>query len=290
MALDTNRTYKPIRKLRKSLKNFLKQPTPAEVHDFRTRARRTQAVLEAFGLDGRPNERRLLRDLRKVRKRAGKVRDMDVLTAFTSQLRVDDEQDCKVQLLEHLGARRSKQANKMRSLIGKYRNSLRRRLKRTSAQMDKLLRRAQRNLDGTAAAAMAEALRLSSELSDPPRLDRGNLHPYRLKVKQLRYVLQMAQNSDHAKFVDKLGEVKDAIGEWHDCEELIGIAREALDHGAGCKLVRELRKISEEKYQHALKLANELRVEYLKPPRPAQRKRLGKLARPVMTAASAMAA
>jgi CHAD domain-containing protein len=156
--------------------------------------------------------------------------------------------------------------------------------------MDKLLRRAQQNLDGTAPAAMAEALRLSSELSDPPRLDRRNMHPYRLKVKQLRYVLQMAQNSDHAKFVDKLGEVKDAIGEWHDWEELIGIAREALDHGAGCKLVRELKKISEEKYQHALKLANELRAEYLKPPRPAQRKRPGELARPVMTAASAMAA
>lgn len=124
-------------------------------------------MLEAFGLDGRPNERRLLRDLGKVRKRAGKARDMDVLTAFTSQLRVDGEQDCKVQLLEHLGARRSKQARKMHTLIGKYGRALRRRLKRTSAHMEKLLRRAQQNLDGTAPAAMAEALRLSSELSDP---------------------------------------------------------------------------------------------------------------------------
>jgi CHAD domain-containing protein len=118
-----------------------------------------------------------------------------------------------VQLLEHLGARRSKQTRKMHTLIGKYGRALRRRLKRTSAHMEKLLRRAQQNLDGTAPAAMAEALRLSSELSDPPRLDRRNLHPYRLKVKQVRYVLQMAQSSDHAKFVDKLGEVKDVIGE-----------------------------------------------------------------------------
>ena len=70
----------------------------------------------------------------------------------------------------------------------------------------------------------------------------------------------------------------------------IGIAREALDHGAGCKLVRELKTISEEKYQHALKLANELRAEYLKPSRTARGKRPGELGRPVITVASAMAA
>lgn len=103
-------------------------------------------------------------------------------------------------------------------------------------------------------------------------------------------MLQMAQSSDHAKFVDKLGEVKDAIGEWHDWEELVVIAGEALDHRAGCKLVRELKTISEEKYQHALRLANQLREEYLKPTRAAQRKRPGQLAKPVITATSAMAA
>jgi hypothetical protein len=71
MALDTKRTYKPIRKLQKSIRRLCKEISPPEVYDFRTRARRTQAVLEALGLDRRSNERRMLQDLCKLRKRAG---------------------------------------------------------------------------------------------------------------------------------------------------------------------------------------------------------------------------
>ena len=290
MALDTKRTYRPIRKLQKSLKSLPKETSPEEVHDFRTRSRRTQAVLEALGLDRRSNERRMLQDLRKLRKRAGKVRDMDVLTAFTSQLQVDGEADCKVQLLEHLGTQRSKHAKKMRGLLRKDGSSLLKRLKRSSTRIQKLLQRAERNGDGTASTAMAEALRLSSELADPPRLDRRNLHPYRLKVKQLRYVLEMAQDSDQAKFVEQLGEAKDAIGEWHDWEELIVIAGDVLDHRPSCGLLRELKAISEQKYQHALQLANELRAKYVKAPRAPRGKKSRELARPVLTATSAMAA
>ena len=290
MALDTKRTYKPIRKLQKSVKSLSKQMSPPEVHDFRTRSRRTQAVLEALGLDQRPNERRMLKGLRKLRKRAGKVRDMDVLTTFTSQLQVDGDADCKVQLLEHLGTQRSKQTKKLRSLLKKNGSAVLKRLKRTSTRAEKLLQRAQRNGDGTAPTAMAEALRLSSELADPPRLDRRNLHPYRLKVKQLRYVLEMAQNSDQAKFVEKLGEVKDAIGEWHDWEELIAIAEDVIDHRPSCGLLRELKVISEEKYQRALQMANELRDKYVKASRAPGGKTSRELARPVLTATSAIAA
>jgi hypothetical protein len=38
---------------------------------------------------------------------------MDVLTGVASFVRVDDEQDCKVQLLEHLGAKRRKHTRKL---------------------------------------------------------------------------------------------------------------------------------------------------------------------------------
>jgi hypothetical protein len=42
-------------------------------------------------------------------------------------------------------------------------------------------------------------------------LNKPNLHPYRLKVKELRNVLQMADNADQQEFITRLGEVKDAI-------------------------------------------------------------------------------
>ena len=97
-----------------------------------------------------------------------------------------------------------------------YGPSLRRRLRRSRARLQKLLLDEQtQNRPSPTLTAMATALELSSKLHTPVRLDRRNLHSYRLKVKGLRSVLQMSDSADSQPFVKKLGEVKDAIGEWH---------------------------------------------------------------------------
>ncbi len=103
--------------------------------------------------------------------------------------------------------------------------------------------------------AMSLALQLSNELASWPRLDR-------LKVKELRYVLQLAKNPD-ADFIESLGEVKDAIGEWHDWEEFSGIAGKVLDHGPGRNLIRLIRSTAKEKFDHALSITNRMRQKYL---------------------------
>jgi hypothetical protein len=111
-------------------------------------------------------------------------------------------------------------------------------------------------------------------------------------VKELRYVLQLANDSDHQQFVEKLGEVKDAIGEWHDWEELIGIANAVIDHGSNCKLLRELRMTSNSKFARALSLANDMRDTYF-PKASANASSAHDapmLTRPVLTAISAIAA
>src|SRR5262249_34551890 len=87
---------------------------------------------------------------------------------------------------------------------------------------------------------IAKAVQLSSDLNRPVRLNRTNLHSYRLKVKELRNVLQFSDQAGDRKFVDQLGEVKDAIGDWHDWETLIAIAKQSLDHDASCKLMKQL--------------------------------------------------
>jgi CHAD domain-containing protein len=103
---------------------------------------------------------------------------------------------------------------------------------------------------------MGRAIELSSELRSPVHLDKSNLHPYRLKVKELRYVLQLSEDAQKQQFVNKLGAVKDAIGEWHDCEELIAIATNALSHGARCNLLSTLKATSENNFERALALAS----------------------------------
>src|SRR5712691_4917789 len=139
MALDTDGTQKSVRQLRKLLKNLPRQPTPDEIHTLRTRTRRFESTLDALGLDSKRNERRVLRDLGRIRRRAGKVRDMDVLTAHTVTVHPDQEQDCLVRLLEHLGAERYRRAEQLHTLTLQYGAAVRRRLKRTSARLKRFI-------------------------------------------------------------------------------------------------------------------------------------------------------
>ncbi len=83
-------------------------------------------------------------------------------------------------------------------------------------------------------------------------------------------MLQLAAGDSRDQFVEDLKQVKDAIGEWHDWEELVSIAGKALAHGGRCSLVAELKKIANDKYQHALTLAHHLRKQYLSKPTASQ--------------------
>jgi CHAD domain-containing protein len=299
MSLDKAQPRNLIRKLRRFLKKATPRPSPKEVHSFRTNLRRLEATLEAFAMNRRHTEQRLLRDLSRLGKRAGKIRDMDVLTACASTVQADGEEDCRLQLLEYLGARRYKYASRMRDLVRKHGSVLRKRLKRSLRHLQSLLQKPDPiqsdHRPSAPLTAMATALELSSELYAPARLTKRNLHSYRLKVKELRSVLQMSDSTDSQPFVDTLGEVKDAIGDWHDCEELVAIATEVLEHGKRCKLLRELNRISVERFQRARSMAYGLRKTYLSSERelPADAKnkhrRQLKLTRPVLVATSAIA-
>jgi len=268
MALDADRAEKPVRKLRKLLKRMPAVPNADDIHDFRTSSRRIEATIHALSLDSGQNGRRFLKQISKLRKRAGKVRGMDVLTDYLSSVsRHKEETECYVRLLEHLGAQRLKYAKKFESARQQCASELNKRLKRTSRQLDKLLPsngKKDPDQNGMSAAVTASALTLLAALAKPARLGKTNLHPYRLEVKELRNVLLMAENSDRQEFVRQLGEVKDAIGEWHDWEELVATAKTVLDHGVNCGLLASLRNMADSKYQNAIILTEEMRKKFLR--------------------------
>ena len=109
-----------------------------------------------------------------------------------------------------------------------------------ASRIMKLLRgKSPSTADSVVANATATAVRLAAQLSAPPRLNKTNLHPYRLKVKELQNILLMAEVPSRSRFVEDLGHVKDAIGEWHDWEVVSQEAHEALG-GGGAVLQAEL--------------------------------------------------
>jgi CHAD domain-containing protein len=265
MPFHIDRIKKASRKVRKFIERNRKTPTSKAIHDLRTSTSSLETAFTTLHLDKKSAVKNLLQELGGVRRRAGKVRDMDVLTEDLLSMRLNGDRDCQVQLVEYLGAKRDKHAGKLHRKLEEATRHLVRDLKRQCGHLEAVLKKAEESPSSNAvSASMTTTLQLASELQKPARLTRGNLHPYRLKVKQLRNVLQLSANTGDSELFDKLGEVKDAIGEWHDSEELVRIATKLLNHGPRCRLMKLLKTTSDERFEHALSLTKQLRKKYLK--------------------------
>jgi CHAD domain-containing protein len=261
MALDFQRARKPVRKVRKLLKKMSAEPTPEQIHDFRTNSRSMEATLQAFGLENSGLRRRVLKPLSQLRKRAGKIRDMDVLTTYAASVHTEDgEQDCAVQLLEHLGAQRLKYARKFHSASRLDGSKLRRGLKQVRRELDRKGAMVE-DKKTLLAEPSSSALKLATDLGSIGRLEHSNLHPFRLQVKELRNVLRLSDAPDQ-DLIAALAKVKDAIGEWHDWEELVNIAAKVLAHGSQCRLMQQLKSTTRDKFESALSQAEQLRKRY----------------------------
>ena len=243
---------KQIAQLHKSLKRFSKQPPPEDVHRLRGQIRTLEAIGDALTGGHERKVRRLLKPLVLISKAAGKVRDMDVLVGCACSLPTSRKDECLVQLLEYLGERRFKAAAKLHAVISAKREEAFHSLKECSRLIDIHLVHSKEN----ASAAVVQAL--ARELSDCPRLNKDNLHSFRLKVKELRGVLQLLAGSDK-KFIAALGEAKDEIGTWHDWNVLAAISERVVGRNPACRLQKQVQLISREKLKRAIAVANELR-------------------------------
>ena len=268
MALQLKAVQKPFRKFRKLLKGFSKPPAPKEVHSLRTQSRRLQAVVHALNLGDTTGAGDLLKELKPIRKQAGEVRDMDVLIGFASALEHDAGDESVVELLERLAARRKKAAQKLSKTIAARKQKAGNHLKRCFKLVEDETGSQNGNTRGAGEVStkpMALALQLQSELAEWPAFNSKNIHPYRLKVKELRYVLELGEGSE-SQFSAALGEVKDQIGAWHDWNQLAEIAKETLGNGNGPKLLKQIRNRVRQEFEKALDLANGLRARYFSGP------------------------
>lgn len=262
MAGETERAHKVLRELGKLLKSMPAKPAPADVHKLRTTARRVEAIANALQ-PGAENSRDLLKPLAHLRKAAGGVRDMDVLTANARKLVPHFSGDSMAFLLEHLGSRRAKNATKLR-------HALVRDAEAVSSEMKHFARRL-RAPAPEADSATAEnpfllaARRTAHQLGTWPALSEHNIHEFRLELKQLRYLLQFLDRADD-DFVVALSRVQRRIGEWHDWQQLREIAGNIIDPAKDRELLHGIGKVVQEKLCRALAAAKELRRRSLRGP------------------------
>jgi CHAD domain-containing protein len=265
MAMKIGKVQNPVRKLRKSLKVLPKDPPAAEVHNLRTRSRRLEAIVAALKVGDKKPARRLLKTIKPVRKAAGEVRDMDVLVENALALSKNGRDDSLVRLLEHLGGLRVESARELIDTVARKRKDARRGLKQFSKQIGKKLNGkdsgATIELAGNSPTGNA-AQRLIADLKRVPRLSAKNLHLFRIKVKRLRYLLQLSEDAD-PKFVSALVDVKDEIGDWHDWQQLAKIAQKVLDPQADGAALKKIEGIGKKKFDQALAAAQTMKTRYL---------------------------
>jgi CHAD domain-containing protein len=261
MGFKFGKLQKHLTQLHKSLERLPRRPSPEDVHQLRRQIRSLEAIMNALTTGGEGDVRHLLKALILVRKAAGKVRDMDVLVQIACSLSTAHNAECLVLLLEYLGGRRVKTAAKLQAIISAKREEALRSLKRCS----KLIEKVRASSKKTASAnqklprnTVALVRSLSTELSYCPRINKDNLHSYRLKVKELYYLLQFVTDGD-AKVIAMLDKAKDAIGEWHDWNELAAIAERVLGHGPTCGVRKQVQLLLKEKLKKAISVANEMR-------------------------------
>jgi CHAD domain-containing protein len=285
MAEELERARKALRELSKTLKSLSTDPPPNEVHKLRTTTRRVEAIVSVLSqLEGKES-RRLLKSIEPVRKAAGGVREMDVLIVNARKLarqstgdsltrlpgdsvgRLRD--DSVARLVEQLQIARQHNAVELRRAIGRRRDSARENLK----QYIRLVRaesvRAKRSASANGSAANdgihAAAINVHRELGEWLPLNAENIHAFRLKVKALRYILQLSADAN-PRLGDALGNVQRRVGDWHDWHQLQEIAREILNQKRDGVLLARINQTTAQRFSQALAAANALRGKYLNMP------------------------
>ena len=229
-----------FQRMGRQIGKLVKSASTDNVHKFRTNSRRIEAlVCELAPENG--NRKKLLKLLSKFRKKAGKVRDLDVQIAFLKELKVPDRHNQRAQLLEWLDSEQTRRKKKLeKAFDSETAKELRKRLRRVQSEMQ---------LHGI------DPLRLAHKrLPDPGTtpLSEKMLHSCRIEAKKARYLAEFAPESAESKqFIDGLKKAQDAVGEWHDIMKLKEHAERLFGGVSDSALVSVLQNISRAKFRRA---------------------------------------
>jgi CHAD domain-containing protein len=242
-----------FQKFRRDLQKLASHPAPQRVHKFRTCSRRVETqVAELSPREGR-NHKKLLKLLAKLRRKAGRVRDLDVQIASLRNLKLPEAAAHKRHLQRVLLEERAAYENKLATAFDKdCLRELRKRLKRAAA-----------DLRIPASLPLQKARELLAQLpADRSALTESVLHQYRIVGKRARYLAEVALPEPEAKhLVKQLKQMQDGIGDWHDWWKLTRRAEDLFSQSQPSPLVAALRNVTRAKFRQAVDALAEARAE-----------------------------
>lgn len=245
MSIAPKRSRVVFQKLEQDLVKLSSKPRAENVHRFRTGTRRLQILLGEFSPKLDRNQKKLLKLLGRMRKRAGKVRDLDVQLAALRSVKIPQEPRRKTQLMNRLIELRAQQEKKLKKAADE--DSVR--------ETHKRLKRAGKNFNPETSRdplAVARGMLEGIGRGEEP-VTEALLHQYRIQSKRARYAAEFAEPSREAEqFIAGLKRIQDALGDWHDWLTLTQTAAEHLGEVRESPLVAELHNVTGAKFRHAV--------------------------------------
>jgi CHAD domain-containing protein len=245
MSIASERSRLVFRKTERALVNLSYAQNVESVHGFRTTSRRLQTLLEQLLPERDRNQKKLLKMLDRIRRRAGKVRDLDVQLAALRSLKVPQEPRRKTRLMQGLIELRAKHEKKLRKMLtNEMIREIRKRLKRGAKEV-----RPETGRD-----ALSVARSMLKEVGRPAGpVSEELLHQYRMVVKRARYAAEFAPKSaETTQFIGQVKRLQDAVGNWHDWLTLTQSASKRLGDINQSSLVAALHNVTGNKFRHAV--------------------------------------
>lgn len=245
MSIAPDRSRLVFQKTERALHKLYSQQTAESVHPFRTSTRRLQTLLEQLLPERDRNQKKLLKILNQIRRRAGKVRDLDVQLAALRSLKVPQEPRRKTQFMHGLIELRGKHEKKLRKLLTKdVIREIRKRLQRAEQEI-----RPETCLD-----ALKVARSMLNEIVRPAGpITEDVLHQYRTVMKRARYAAEFAPKSaETTQFIADVKNLQDTVGNWHDWWILTQAASKRLGDINESSLVALLHNVTRGKFRQAV--------------------------------------
>jgi CHAD domain-containing protein len=256
---DLQPTSKLFTKLAATMKRVSSKPTPEAVHRLRTTIRRIETLIAARKADDLRAAARLLKQLARLRRRAGKVRDLDVQMDALRSITLEGSRRDKASLTRHLEKIHSKRERKLTAAVGAELSSgLTRRWERVRALLGAGEHAVRSKTDYT-----GKALHAFAGLVQRYRnLDEKNLHQFRLRCKRIRYLAELDGDTARSEpVIAALKRIQDSVGEWHDWVALTATAEQVLDTNS--PLLSALRTQRRSKFLSALRTTEEAKQRLL---------------------------
>jgi CHAD domain-containing protein len=226
------------------------------VHQLRTTIRRIETLMAARKADDLPGTKKLLKQLTRLRRRAGRVRDIDVQLDALRSITLDGSRRDITALTRHLERVHAKRERKLAASVeDELSKGLTRRLKRAMIVVGSGKHAIDPKKDFTRTALR----RFERLVRRYPHLDEANLHQFRLRCKRVRYLAELDGDTARSQAVIKeLKRIQDSIGQWHDWVALTEVAEQVLED-SNSPLLSALRTQRRSKFIGALRTTHEVK-------------------------------